>query len=129
MAKGDLKAPKMMTPPEMRIAPDVERRRAPDREQIEQMRFGLGSAGPLAQAVLNSNPLGLIATLPVGVTCEAGMVMAYAKSGTWAPPIGWLECDGAAISQQQYPKLYNVVGANVPNITQISSSVRYVVKY
>jgi hypothetical protein len=129
VARGDLKPPKMMKPPEMGVAPNTEDRRAPDRQQVEQMRFGLGSAGPLAQAALNSNPNGLIATLPVGVTCDAGMVMAYAKTGTWSPPTGWLECNGAAISQQTYPKLYNVVGANVPNITQISSSVRYVVKY
>lgn len=99
------------------------------RDDVEMMRFGLGSAGPLAQAVLNSNVNGLVQTLPVGTLAPAGAVMAYAKTGTWEPPAGWLECNGQTITEQQYPKLYNVVGATVPTITQISSSVRYVVKY
>jgi len=129
VARGDLKPPKPMRVAEMSVAPSSERERMPSRETVEHMRFGLASAGPLAQAVLNSNPNGLIATLPVGVTADAGMIMLYAKTGTWSPPVGWLECNGGVVDQQKYPKLFNVVGSTLPSITQLSSSVRYVVKY
>lgn len=106
----------------------LERDPAPSYEQVEHMRFGLANSGPLAQAVLENNVNSLLFTLPTGITASSGMVIAYAKTGTWSPPDGWLECDGSAVDQQKYPQLYAIVGANVPNITQISSSVRYVVK-
>lgn len=126
---ADLKPPKAMKVPDDARLIGLEKQDPLTREQIEQMRFGLGAAGPLASAVLNSNPRGLLSTLPVGVTAPTGAVMAYAKSGTWEPPAGWLECNGATITEQQYPKLYNVLGGTLPTITQISSSVRYVVKF
>lgn len=126
---ADLKPPKPMKVPDTAQQIGLERSQPLTREQVEQMRFGIGAAGPLASAVMNSNVQGLLQTLPVGVTAPTGAVMAYAKQGVWAPPAGWLECNGATITEQQYPKLYNVVGATLPTITQISSSVRYVVKY
>jgi hypothetical protein len=126
---ADLKPPKPMRVPDTARLIGLEKRDSLTREQVEQMRFGLGAAGPLASAVMNSNPFGLLQSLPVGVTAPTGAVMAFAKQGVWAPPAGWLECDGATITESQYPKLYNVVGSTLPSITQISSSVRYVVKF
>lgn len=111
------------------VAPDAVQLPALASDAIEQMRFGLASAGPLTQSVLNNNANGVVASLPVGVTAEAGMIMLYARSGTWQAPAGWLECNGAAVTEQTYPKLYSVVGATLPNIPQISANIRYVVKW
>lgn len=138
MARGDLKAPKPMMPPEFRVAPDLEKEPIPSRESIEHVRFGLGSSGPLTQAVLNSNVQGLLNTFPVGVTAPTGAVMAYSAATTWNPPAGWLECNGASVSKQQYPQLFAVIGSTfgstatnftLPTITQIGANIRYVVKY
>jgi hypothetical protein len=115
----------------------LEREEMLSRAQIEQMRAGLGAAGPLAQAVLNGNAAGLVGTLPVGVVAPTGAVMAFAAATAWGPPDGWLECNGATLSKQQYPALFNVIGAtygstdttfNLPTITQIGSNIKYVVK-
>ena len=100
--------------------------------------FGLGASGPLTQAVLNSNVQGVLNTFPVGVTAPTGAVMAYAASSTWTPPAGWLECNGASVSKQQYPQLFAVIGSTfgstdttftLPTITQIGANIKYVVKY
>jgi hypothetical protein len=32
-------------------------------------------------------------------------------------PEGWLPCDGRRISAHEYPKLYEVIGQNVPNMS------------
>ena len=138
MARGDLKAPKTMSPPEFKIAPDLEKEPIPSRESIEHVRFGLGASGPLTQAVLNSNVQGVLNTFPVGVTAPTGAVMAYADASPWNPPAGWLECNGASVSKQQYPQLFAVIGSTfgstdttftLPTITQIGANIKYVVKY
>lgn len=138
MARGDLKAPKTMTPPEFKIAPDLQKEPIPNRESIEHVRFGLGASGPLTQAVLNSNVQGVLNTFPVGVTAPTGAVMAYADASTWNPPAGWLECNGASVSMQQYPQLFAVIGTTfgststnftLPTIAQISANIKYVVKF
>lgn len=126
-----LKTPKAaedLAPPEDVKVAGLERDVAPSYAQVEHMRFGLGNSGPLAQSVLENNVNALLFALPTGITAAPGMVIAYAQSGTWEPPDGWLECDGSAVNAEQYPQLSAIVGANVPNIAQISSSVRYVVK-
>jgi hypothetical protein len=127
----NLKPPKpaedMGMPIEVKVM-GLERDELPSHEQVEHMRFGLSASGPLSQAVLENNANALLFALPTGITLATGMVLLYAKTGTWAPPDGWLECDGAAVDAQRYPELREVVGANVPTITQLSSNLRYVVK-
>lgn len=63
MADGDLKPPPRPVLPETPML-GVENT---DRQSVEAMRYGLASAGPLAQAVLTNNPAALAAALPVGL--------------------------------------------------------------
>ena len=58
----------MPLPPDSRIIP-LERQTPLTHQQIEQVRFGLGDTGPLAQAVMNSNVAALTKQIfNVGVT-------------------------------------------------------------
>lgn len=128
----------MPKPPDSRIIP-LERQNPLTHQQVEQVRFGLGDTGPLAQAVMNSNPVGLIQALPFGVTCSSGMIMAFACNDTWTAPRGWLQCDGSYYERQQYPQLFSILGTKygsttatnfrVPTIADITTNVKYVVKY
>ena len=128
----------MPAPPDSRIIP-LERQNPLTHQQVEQVRFGLGDTGPLAQAVMNSNPVGLIQALPFGVTCSSGMIMAFACNDTWTAPRGWLQCDGSYYERQQYPQLFSILGTKygsttatnfrVPTIADITTNVKYVVKY
>ena len=138
MAKGDLKPPKNLTPPEFVQVRDLEKEPIPSRESIEHVRFGLASSGPLTQAVLNGNVQGVLNTFPVGVTAPTGAVMPFARQSAWEAPPGWLECNGASVSKQQYPQLFAVIGSTfgstdtnftLPTITQVAANIRYVVKY
>lgn len=126
----------MVPPPDPRIIA-LDRPPIPTHQQIEEIRFGLGDTGPLAQAALNSNVKGLLQTLPFGVTCSSGMVMAFSRQATWAAPDGWLECNGASVAKADYPDLYAIIGDTygattsnftLPTIAQISATIRYVVK-
>lgn len=128
----------MPKPPDSRIIP-LDRQNPLTHQQVEQVRFGLGDTGPLAQAVMNSNPVGLIQALPFGVTCSSGMIMAFACNDTWTAPRGWLQCDGSYYERQQYPQLFSILGTKygsttatnfrVPTIADITTNVKYVVKY
>ena len=42
-----------------------------------------------------------------------GTVVAFAGETI---PTGWLECNGASITQQQYPELYDLIGGTLPNL-------------
>lgn len=144
MKSRDLKAPAlppmapMPTPPDSRIIP-LDRQTPLTHQQIEQVRFGLGDTGPLAQAVMNSNPVALLQTLPFGVICSSGMIMLFACKDTWASPFGWLECTlaGVIVDKARYASLYTVIGDTygstdttftLPKIDKISANLRYVVK-
>ena len=127
----------MPPPPDSRIVP-LEREPNLSHQQVEQIRFGLGDTGPLAQAVMNSNSVGLIQCLPFGITASSGMIIVHACATTWTAPRGWLECAGAAVAKATYPQLYAVIGATygetattftLPTIAQLSVNLRYVVKY
>lgn len=48
-----------------------------------------------------------------GEVMPVGSIIAY---GGQSVPTGWLACDGRPIDQQQYADLYNLVGANVPDL-------------
>lgn len=126
----------MPKPPDSRIIP-LDRQPVLTHQQVEQVRFGLGDTGPLAQAVMNSNPKGLIQALPFGVTCSSGMIMAFARSSPWSVPQGWLECNGASVPKAQYPELFAVIGTTfgsttdnftLPTIAAIGANIKYVVK-
>ena len=59
----------MPEPPDSRIIP-LDRQAALTHQQVEQVRFGLGDTGPLAQAVLNANVPALAKQLATGaVSC------------------------------------------------------------
>jgi hypothetical protein len=59
----------MPLPPDSRIIP-LDRQTALTHQQVEQVRFGLGDTGPLAQAVLNANVPALAKQLATGaVSC------------------------------------------------------------
>lgn len=61
--------PAMPPPPDARIIP-LERQTPLTHAQVEQVRFGLGDTGPLAQAVMNANVPGLTRQLfQTGVAC------------------------------------------------------------
>jgi hypothetical protein len=89
----------MPPPPDSRIVP-LEREPNLSHQQVERIRFGLGDTGPLAQAVMNSNSVGLIQCLPFGITASSGMIIIHACATTWVAPNGWLECAGAAVNKQ-----------------------------
>lgn len=128
----------MPKPPDSRIIP-LDRQNPLTHQQVEQVRFGLGDTGPLAQAVMNSSVQGLLQTLPFGITASSGMVMAFACSDTWTAPKGWLSCDGSYYERQQYPQLFAIIGTKygtttatnfrVPTIADLGTNVKYVVKY
>ena len=48
----------------------------------------------------------------VGVGCPIGSMMAWL---TDTIPVGWLKCDGQVIDRTQYPELFALLGANVPD--------------
>lgn len=59
----------MPKPPDSRIIP-LDRQNPLSHQQVEQVRFGLGDTGPLAQAVLNANVPALNKQLTIGaVSC------------------------------------------------------------
>jgi microcystin-dependent protein len=59
----------MPTPPDARIIP-LERQTPLTHAQVEQVRFGLGDTGPLAQAVMNANVPAVMKQLTIGaVSC------------------------------------------------------------
>ena len=59
----------MPEPPDSRIIP-LDRQTALTHQQVEQVRFGLGDTGPLAQAVMNANVPALAKQLATGaVSC------------------------------------------------------------
>ena len=128
----------MPKPPDSRIIP-LDRQTPLTHQQVEQVRFGLGDTGPLAQAVMNSNPVGLIQAMPFGVFCSSGMIMPFACNDTWTAPKGWLQCDGSYYERQQYPQLFSILGTKfgsttatnfrVPTIADVTTNVKYVVKY
>ncbi len=70
---------------------------------------GIGSFSPLSpRQQLTPAPYAISLVSPqANALCPPGSVMAY--MGTTAP-IGWLMCDGAAISRTNYPALFAVVG-------------------
>jgi len=127
----------MPAPPDARIIP-LDRQPSLSHQQVEQIRFGLGDTGPLAQSVMNSNVVGLVQCFPFGITASSGMIILHACATTWVAPKGWLECAGAAVAKATYPQLYAVIGATytetattftLPTIAQLSANLRYVVKY
>ena len=61
--------PAMPKPPDARIIP-LDRQEPLTHAQVEQVRFGLGDTGPLAQAVLNANVPAVMKQLTIGaVSC------------------------------------------------------------
>lgn len=48
----------------------------------------------------------------IGVGCPIGSMMAWLTDTT---PVGWLKCDGQVIDRTQYPELFALLGANVPD--------------
>ena len=61
--------PAMPKPPDARIIP-LDRQDPLTHAQVEQVRFGLGDTGPLAQAVLNANVPAVMKQLTIGaVSC------------------------------------------------------------
>jgi len=128
----------MPEPPDSRIIP-LDRQPTLTHQQVEQVRFGLGDTGPLAQAIMNSDVSALIQALPFGVTMSAGMIMPFACNDTWAAPKGWVQCDGSYLERAQYPQLFSVLGTKfgsttatnfrVPTISDVTTNVKYVVKY
>ena len=59
----------MPKPPDARIIP-LDRQNPLTHQQVEQVRFGLGDTGPLAQAVLNANVPAVMKQLTVGsISC------------------------------------------------------------
>lgn len=61
--------PAMPKPPDSRIIP-LDRQEPLTHAQVEQVRFGLGDTGPLAQAVMNANVPALAKQLTIGaVSC------------------------------------------------------------
>jgi len=61
--------PAMPKPPDSRIIP-LDRQPPLTHQQVEQVRFGLGDTGPLAQAVMNANVPALQKQLAIGaVSC------------------------------------------------------------
>lgn len=127
----------MPEPPDSRIIP-LDRQQPLTHQQIEQVRFGLGDTGPLAQAVMNSNGQALLQALPFGVTASSGMIIAYSCKTPWTVPQGWLQCNGQSVAKAQYPQLYNIIGdtygstsANftLPTIADIAATIKYVVKF
>jgi len=57
---------------------------------------------------MSNNPPGSVSIVP-----PPGSIMAYL--GT-SDPDGWLICDGRLIIRTTYPKLFDVVGPNIPNL-------------
>lgn len=143
MPKRDLLAPPlpsvapMPKPPDSRIIP-LDRQTPLTHQQIEQVRFGLGDTGPLAQAVMNSNGPALLQALPFGVTASSGMIVAFADKVPWTAPSGWLQCNGQSVAKAQYPQLYVIIGDTygstsstfaLPTISDIAATIKYVIKY
>jgi len=61
--------PAMPKPPDARIIP-LDRQEPLTHAQVEQVRFGLGDTGPLAQAVMNANVPAVMKQLTIGaVSC------------------------------------------------------------
>ncbi|MGL4998352.1 MAG: phage tail protein [Cetobacterium sp.] len=54
-----------------------------------------------------------------------GSIVIYAGKTT---PVGWLICDGRAITELSYPDLYKIVGANVPNLVENTNGVGHIIK-
>jgi hypothetical protein len=67
---------------------------------------------------------------------KPGMIIAWA--GGSIPPVGWLLCNGDSVSRTLYSLLYGVIGVtfgnvdsahfNVPNIANLATDVRYIIK-
>ena len=124
-------------PPDSRLIP-LDRQTPLTHQQIEQVRFGIGDTGPLAQAVMNSNPVALTQALPFGVLNQSGMIMLFADDDTWTAPKGWVQCDGRYLERAEYPRLFAVLGTKfgsttntnfrVPTLSDPTTNVKYVVK-
>lgn len=127
----------MPPPPDSRIVP-LEREPNLSHQQVERIRFGLGDTGPLAQAVMNSNPVAFTQALPFGVLNQSGMIMLFADDDTWTAPEGWVQCDGRYLERSEYPRLFAVLGTKfgsttstnfrVPTLSDPTTNVKYVVK-
>jgi len=50
---------------------------------------------------------------PAIIAMPAGSVISFAGV---IPPTGWLLCNGQVITKDQFPALYDLVGANVPDL-------------
>jgi hypothetical protein len=124
-------------PPDSRLIP-LDRQTPLTHQQIEQVRFGIGDTGPLAQAVMNSNPVAFTQALPFGVLNQSGMIMLFADDDTWTAPEGWVQCDGRYLERSEYPRLFAVLGTKfgstastnfrVPTLSDPTTNVKYVVK-
>ena len=67
------------------------------------------------------------------------MIVAFACNDTWVAPKGWVQCNGAYLERAQYPQLFSILGTKfgsttatnfrVPTISDVTTNVKYVVKY
>ncbi len=125
-------------PPDPRLAL-TERPPGLTNQQLEQLRFGLGTTGPLTQAVLNNNAGALIQAFPFGITASSGMTILFACKDPWTVPSGWLEISSGTITVAKltYPSLFDIIGITfgstdttftLPALASINTNLRYIVK-
>ena len=77
--------------------------------------FSYDTAAAKWQQLGGSTGTGLDLTggqMMIGVGCPIGSMMAWLTDTT---PVGWLKCDGQVIDRTQYPELFALLGANVPD--------------
>ncbi len=67
MAEGEIKPPENLPVADIPRVQGLEQRTPPTTEAVEQMRFGLSTAGPLTQAVLTNNAYAFESALPADV--------------------------------------------------------------
>ena len=100
------------------------------------------SAGTDFVAVTNGSTLDKItkaeflAEISAGIS-QAGSVQAFATDSI--PPPGWLFCNGASLLKSTYSILFNMIGTifgepdplhfQVPNIPNLATNVKYIIKY
>ena len=80
------------------------------RRDVEQMRAGLSSVGPLTHAVLHNNGAALLSLIPTGtIELPVGTILWFAGS---VAPAGFVEADGSAVSRTVFADLFSVIGTS-----------------